>query len=117
MVPVVTEVWRPQPAHSSVQAFVSGRQALPPSWADKPVGPERRCKVLSAGSLIADALLELNQGAGKIGHQGSREQFLFVICSITDPGLAATTFFATGRRGVRLSARTGQRNEPFSGLG
>src|SRR5205085_7488204 len=44
------------------------------SRADKPVGPARRCKVLSAGSLIAEALLELDQGAGKVGHRGSREQ-------------------------------------------
>src|SRR6516162_9477377 len=29
MVPAVTEVWRPQPAHSNVQALVSSRQALP----------------------------------------------------------------------------------------
>ena len=29
MVPAVTEVWRPQPAHSNVQALVSSCQALP----------------------------------------------------------------------------------------
>src|SRR4029077_12618106 len=45
------------------------------SWADKPVGPARRCKVLSAGGLIAKAPLELDQGARKVGHQGSRGQF------------------------------------------
>src|SRR5215470_13757784 len=44
------------------------------SRADKPVGPARRYKVLSAGSLIAEALLELDQGARKVGHRGSREQ-------------------------------------------
>jgi hypothetical protein len=31
MVAAVTEVWRPQPAHSNVQALVSSCQALPPS--------------------------------------------------------------------------------------
>ena len=51
------------------------------SRADKPVGPARRCKVLSAGGLIAEALLEFDQGAGKVGHRGSRGQFssLFVL--------------------------------------
>src|SRR5215469_8555425 len=44
------------------------------SRADKPVRPARRCKVFGAGGLIAKALLELDQGAGKVGHQGSRKQ-------------------------------------------
>jgi hypothetical protein len=29
---------------------------------------------LSAGGLIAEALLELDQGARKVGHRGHREQ-------------------------------------------
>jgi hypothetical protein len=29
---------------------------------------------LSAGGLIAEALLELDQGAGKVDHQASRER-------------------------------------------
>src|SRR5882757_6461412 len=44
------------------------------SRADKPVGPARRSKVLSAGGLIAEALLELDQGVGKVGHRSRREQ-------------------------------------------
>ncbi len=44
------------------------------SRADKPVGPARRCKVLSTGGLIAEALLELDQGVGKVGHRSRREQ-------------------------------------------
>jgi len=45
--------------------------------ADKPVRPTRRDKVLSAGGLIAEALLELDQRAGKVGHRGRLGQ----ICS------------------------------------
>ena len=82
MVPAVTEVWRPQPAHSYVQALVSSRQAL--DRADKPVGPAHRCKILSAGGLIAEALLELDQGAWKVGHRGYRKRAMFVICSNTN---------------------------------
>ena len=42
--------------------------------ADKPVRPARRGKVFSARRLIAKALLEFDQGAGKVGHRGSRGQ-------------------------------------------
>ena len=45
--------------------------------ADKPVRPTRRDKILSAGGLIAEALLELDQGAGKVIHCGLRKR----ICS------------------------------------
>jgi hypothetical protein len=64
------------PVASATKAFVSSRQALPPPHPEQtnPLGQRARCKVLSAGGLIAEALLELDQGAGKIGHQGSREQ-------------------------------------------
>src|SRR5712671_8025898 len=37
----------------------------------KPVRPARRDKVFSAGGFIAEALLELGQGAGKVGHRGT----------------------------------------------
>src|ERR1700731_4529219 len=40
----------------------------------KPVRPARRDKVFSAGGFIAKALLELDQGAGKVGHRGYRVQ-------------------------------------------
>ena len=43
------------------------------SRADKPVRPARRGKVLSAGGLIAETLLELDQRARKVGHRGHRE--------------------------------------------
>ena len=42
--------------------------------ADKPVGPAHRYKILSARRLIAEALLELDQGPGKVSHRGHREQ-------------------------------------------
>ena len=42
--------------------------------ADKPVGPAHGYKILSARGLIAKALLELDQRAGKVGHSGHREQ-------------------------------------------
>jgi hypothetical protein len=48
--------------------------ATPAAWADKPVRPARRYQISSAGRLIAEALLELNQGARKIGHRGHRGQ-------------------------------------------
>ena len=41
------------------------------SRADKSVGPARRGKILSAGGLITEALLELDQGAWKVGHRTS----------------------------------------------
>jgi len=51
--------------------FQSPGFATTASRADKPVRPARRGKVLSAGGLIAEALLELDQGAGKVGHRTS----------------------------------------------
>ena len=42
------------------------------SRADKPVRPARRNKVLSAGGLIAETLLELDQRVRKVGHRGHR---------------------------------------------
>jgi hypothetical protein len=41
--------------------------------ADKSVRPACRSKVMSASRLVAKALLELDQGAGKVGHRGHRE--------------------------------------------
>ena len=38
--------------------------------ADKPVRPARRGQILSAGRLVAKALLELEQGTRKVGHHG-----------------------------------------------
>src|SRR5205823_9629442 len=51
------------------------------SRADKPVRPARCGKVLSAGGLIAETLLELDQRARKVGHRGHREPLcsLFVL--------------------------------------
>ena len=42
--------------------------------ADKPVGPAHRYKILSARGLIAEALLELDQGAWKVGHCDHRKR-------------------------------------------
>src|ERR1700747_2425923 len=39
------------------------------AWADQTVRPARCYKISSAGGLIAEALLELDQGARKVGHQ------------------------------------------------
>jgi len=62
--------------------------ATPAARADKPVGPARRCKIFGAGGLIAKALLELDQGAGKVGHQSSRKQLCswFVLIRTCPPG-------------------------------
>ena len=67
--------------------------------ADKPVRPARRGKVLSAGRLIAKALLEIKKGARKIGHQ-TTESVMFRLLFWNGPTLAATTFCMTGRRGI-----------------
>ena len=42
---------------------------------DKPVRPTRRKKVLGASGLVAEALLKLDQGAGKVGHRRYRRSF------------------------------------------
>src|SRR5712671_6787496 len=52
----------------------------------KPVRPARRDKVFSAGGFIAEALLELDQGAGKVGHRGYRMQLCsFFVLPLTSP--------------------------------
>jgi hypothetical protein len=51
------------------------------SWADKPVRPVRRCKVLSAGGIIAEGLLELDQGAGKSIIGATKQKLCLMICS------------------------------------
>jgi hypothetical protein len=51
--------------------------------ADKPVRPTRRKKVLSAGGLVAEALLELDQGARKVGHR--RHRRLLSSCFVLTP--------------------------------
>src|SRR6516162_3211985 len=81
-----------------------------PSRADKPVRPARRCKVFGAGCLIAKALLELDQRAGKVGHQGSRKQLCswFVLLRTCPPGyniLCSRTQRDTAPRRLLLSWR------------
>jgi hypothetical protein len=75
----VTEVWRPQPAHSQVQALASSRQALPPLQPGQtnPFG-QRVATRYSAQALRrrAETLLELEQGVGKVGHRGP-EKWLY----------------------------------------
>ena len=70
MVPAVTEVWRPHPAHSNVQALVSSCQGFATTAArtNKPVGPTRRDQILRARCLVAEALLELDKRTGKVCH-------------------------------------------------
>jgi hypothetical protein len=44
-------------------------------WTGEPIWPACRCKISGAGSLIAEALLELDHGTRKIGrlsHRGTR---------------------------------------------
>jgi len=45
------------------------------AWADKPIRPARRGKILSAGRLVAKALLELEQGTREVGHCGHRDGY------------------------------------------
>ena len=72
------------------------------SRADKPVRPTRRDKILSAGGLIAEALLELDQGARKVGHRGYREQ----LCS-------SFVLTRTCPRGYNILCRRTQRDKAF----
>jgi hypothetical protein len=44
MVPAVTEVWRPQSAHSKVHSLVANRQALPPPQPGQ-TNPSGQCAV------------------------------------------------------------------------
>jgi len=53
------------------------------SGADKAVPPACREEVGDAGRLIPKAVLELDQGARKIGHGGLANRTLFALCSNT----------------------------------
>jgi hypothetical protein len=85
------------------------------AWAHKPVRPARRGKILSAGGLIAEALLELDQGARKVGHRATgsgcvRDLFYHeirpgynILCSRTqrDKALARNMVNSRSRIGVK----------------
>ena len=107
MVPAVTEVCLPQPAHSQVHALVCSSQALflPQAGQTKPSRPARREEVCDAGRLIREAALELDQGAGKIGHARPRERavvrFMFYHSAATPP---PQHIAVPGRRGISLYA-------------
>ena len=76
MVPAVTEVLAPA-AGALVGpglGFQSPGFATATAWADKPIRPARRGKVLSAGCLVAKALLELEKGTRKVGHQATESE-------------------------------------------
>jgi len=53
--------------------------------ADKSVRPACRRKVMSASRLVAKALLELDQGTGKVGHQRSSRVAVFTVGPTIDP--------------------------------
>ena len=96
------EVWR-----GGCRSNISVAAPLqPPGFAttvartNKPVRPARCCKVLSAGRLVAKAMLELDQGAGKVGHRGHRVYVLYL-------------FSIRPHRYNILRHRT-QRDEPFA---
>ena len=73
MVPAVTEVCLPQPAHSQVHGLVWRPHALvmPQPGQTKPCLPARREEVLGAGCLVRETMLELDKGTREIGHGGS----------------------------------------------
>src|SRR6516164_9313237 len=52
--------------------------------ADKAVWPARRVQVGSAGCLILEAVLELDQRTRKITHDGLALRLMFDVCSITN---------------------------------
>src|SRR5215469_14253584 len=70
---------------------------------DKPVRPARRDQILSAGGLIAEALLELDQGAWKVGHRSHRKR----LCS-------RSVLTRTGLRGYNILWPRTQRDKAFS---
>ncbi len=68
--------------------------------ADKTL-PARREQIIDAGRLIREAALELDQGAGKVGHSGlstGNVRRLFY----SSPDATAKTFRIPGRRGISL---------------
>ena len=71
--------------------------------ASEAIGPARGGQILGASSLLAEALLELEQGAGKVGHQSHRERVMFVICSITKPPRRRQHFGSPDAQGLALS--------------
>jgi len=70
---------------------------------DKPVRPARRDQILSAGGLIAEALLELDQGAWKVGHRSHRKR----LCS-------RSVLTRTGLRGYNILWPRTQRDKAFA---
>ena len=88
IVPAVTEVCLPQPAHSQVHGLVCSSQALSPLLAvraDKALRPARRDEVLDAGCLVRKALLELDRERGKSVTAGPSDQnvrFMFYAPSL-----------------------------------
>src|SRR6516225_8292459 len=53
------------------------------TWANKPVRPTRRDQILCASRLVAKALLELDQRAREVCHDGRPGCGGFPICSIS----------------------------------
>jgi hypothetical protein len=76
--------------------------ALDAAGADEALGPARREQVSDAGRLIREALLELDQGTGKVGHL-RHQSIVFVLCSNTISPHRLQHFAAPGHRGISLS--------------
>jgi len=74
-VPTVTEVWRPQPAHSVVHglrfqrpaAFAAARRT------DETLGPTLLCEIRRAGGFVRKLALEFEQGSRKRAHDRAPE--------------------------------------------
>src|SRR5215472_3219987 len=86
MVPAVTEVWRPQPAHSNVQALVSSCQALPPPQPGQTNPSGQRVAI----RYCAQAASSLKRCWNSIKERGksvmtAAQAGVFLICSISDP--------------------------------
>src|SRR5215813_6365155 len=128
MVPAVTEVWRPQPAHSNVQALVSSRQALlpPQPGQTNPSGQRVAIRYCAQAASSPKRCWNSINERGKSVMRIARALYVpDMFNSINERGksvmriaralyvpdmfyqrstLTATTFCATGHRGIRLIA-------------
>ena len=106
MVPAVTEVWRPQSAHSNVQALVCSCQALPPPHPGQ-INPSGQRVAIRYCAHAASSLKRCWNSSKERGKSvmAAAEVWCVPDMFYQESTLAATTFWATGRRGIRLTSR------------
>src|SRR5438105_15832487 len=102
IVPAVTEVCLPQPAHSQVHGLVCSSQALllPQPGQTKPCGQRPAKRYLAQAALSGKRCWNSIRERGKSVTADHPERLMFSLCSIT--AHAATTDCVTGRTGISL---------------